>query len=97
MNFPNLELLSLRSVFAFPNASKRGLARKTLSTVPAPCFLLVDLLKSDSEGLVPSTVAKWFMTIFIVSVFPAPLSPVTRIVWSLLSMARPRYDNDDVS
>eukprot|EP00976_Prorocentrum_cordatum_P032781 667615-Prorocentrum_minimum.AAC.4 len=66
MSLPNRDELLLRRVFAFPNASRIGFVCSTCSSIPLP----------------PARVARYCMAIFVVSVFPAPDSPLITIDWS---------------
>lgn len=69
MNFPNLELLLLRVVFALPNASKIGLASKIFcSTGPAAAIEW----------------HRYFNRYLVDSVLPAPDSPETIIDCDIL-------------
>lgn len=60
--FPNRLELSLRMVLALPNDSSRGFASRIWSVIT----LVPDLL----------TAARYCITSFVLSVFPAPLSPL---------------------
>lgn len=72
INFPNLEELLFLTVWAFPNASKIGLARSICCDKLEKGFP-VDRDPDDS-GV--ATAAKYWMTFFVFSVFPAPDSPL---------------------
>jgi hypothetical protein len=73
---PKRLLLSLRTVLALPNASSSGLLSSTASStgrdwpppLGPPCVL-------------PPWAARYFMMSLVVSVFPAPDSPDTRMLW----------------
>ena len=76
------EELSLRTVLALPNASKTGLVWTTWSSRD-PFFWLA----ASSLFLVEApTVAKYAITFFVFSVFPAPDSPVINMDWFSLSV-----------
>uniref|UniRef100_A0A0A9E261 Myo1 n=1 Tax=Arundo donax TaxID=35708 RepID=A0A0A9E261_ARUDO len=67
-NLPNRLELLFRTVFAFPKASRTGLDSRTCcSTVLAP---VPDL---------PPRNARYLINNFVVSVLPAPLSPLTKM------------------
>lgn len=74
MNFPNRDELLFRTVCAFPKASKIGLALRIcwdkLENWRAP-----NRARGDSEV---ATAARYWMTFFVFSVFPAPDSPLYR-------------------
>lgn len=75
------EELSLRTVLALPNASRTGLVCTTWSS-REPFFWEV-----SSAFLVEApTVAKYAITFFVFSVFPAPDSPVINMDWFSLSV-----------
>src|SRR5271154_2887964 len=77
--FPNREELSFLVVFAFPNASMMGFVAKICSSVwlippgVVPTFRRFGFFGS-------STVAKYLIMYFALTVFPAPDSPLTTIV-----------------
>lgn len=75
------EELSLRTVLALPNASRTGLVWTTWSS-REPFFWV-----GSSAFLVEApTVAKYAITFFVFSVFPAPDSPVINMDWFSLSV-----------
>ena len=67
---PKRDELLLRNVFALPNASKIGLVDRICAS------------KSDSPST-EATAPMYWRHFLVFSVFPAPLSPVTRIDWSV--------------
>jgi len=69
MNLPKRDELSLRTVLAFPKASRMGFDRSTRSMTPA----------FDVASAPRPTTVRYRMTILVVSVFPAPDSPEMRI------------------
>src|SRR5277367_2659346 len=79
MYFPNREELSFLVVFALPKASMMGLVAKICSSVwlippgVVPTFRRFGFFGS-------STVAKYLIMYFALTVFPAPDSPLTTIV-----------------
>uniref|UniRef100_A0A6B0U5G8 Putative secreted protein n=1 Tax=Ixodes ricinus TaxID=34613 RepID=A0A6B0U5G8_IXORI len=66
MYLPNLLELSLRIVLAFPNASKIGLASRICCSIQECCPLMA---------------AKYCRISFVLSVLPAPLSPLMMTHW----------------
>ena len=72
MNFPNLEELLFLTVWALPKASRMGLARNICWDKLASC-LAPDLALGVSDV---ATAARYWMTFFVFSVFPAPDSPL---------------------
>lgn len=64
MNLPNLELLLLRVVFALPNASRMGLASRI--------FCSIEPAETATES------HRYRKRYFVLSVFPAPDSPLIR-------------------
>lgn len=70
--FPNLELLSLRRVFAFPNASRMGLVFRTLCS-SCPMDLCASLVEQWSMVVIR---AKYAIITLVDSVLPEPLSPL---------------------
>src|SRR3954447_26652051 len=81
MYFPKREELSFLVVLALPNASMIGFVARIASSVllMASWPFLTLVLSGDS------LVAKYRMMYFALTVFPAPDSPETTIVWFLLS------------
>lgn len=61
--------LSFLEVLALPKASNMGFVSSTSYSIPLP----------------PPSAAKYFIAIFAVSVFPAPLSPLQNILVKLKS------------
>ena len=81
MNFPKRDELSFRTVFAFPKASKIGLlSSRRWTVISRPLMRSFAVGTEDSVGRVHSAVTRWLITIFTVSVFPAPDSPETKMV-----------------
>ena len=76
VSLPNRLELSLRDVFALPNASKIGLALKSFAVVvdSVEAALAVELACSPDAAA-----ARYAKQCLVVSVFPAPDSPLTRI------------------
>lgn len=81
------EELSLRTVLALPKASRTGLVWTTWSSREP--FFLSD--SSFSFLVEAPTVAKYAITFFVFSVFPAPDSPVINIDWFSLSVGNKRH------
>lgn len=82
INLPNRDELSLRVVFALPKASRTGL----VWTIWSSRF---PFLVSSAVGFLETqaTQAKYAITFFVFSVFPAPDSPlivVTKLKWLIL-------------
>eukprot|EP00982_Pelagococcus_subviridis_P004359 29141-Pelagococcus_subviridis.AAC.4 len=77
ISFPKRDELSFLSVFAFPNASKIGFVCNTLRSIPPPSP--------------PPTLARYLIAIFVVSVFPAPDSPLTTTAWFFFDAIMSRY------
>lgn len=69
MYFPNRLELSLRTVLALPNASRMGLDSRTCCSI----------VPSSVDPVLLPRMARYFMMILHVSVFPAPDSPLTRM------------------
>ena len=72
MNFPKRDELSFLSLLAFPNASRIALDCSTRCSMddvsrPATC----------PESTFAERAARYCMMNFVVTVFPAPLSPLT--------------------
>jgi hypothetical protein len=83
--FPKRLELSLRTVLAFPKASKIGLHIRIRSSI-APRCRIAALLRIEALKLVllpPLTYVRKFIAYFAFSVFPAPLSPDITIAWFL--------------
>eukprot|EP01139_Manchomonas_bermudensis_P025012 Amastigsp_a844096_6.p4 type:complete len:105 gc:universal Amastigsp_a844096_6:472-786(+) len=74
MYLPKRELLSLRSVFALPNASRTGFDSRRRSCMPAPSETAREMC------------AMYRMKIFDASVLPAPDSPVMMTHWFVFSI-----------
>ena len=72
MNLPNLDELLLRTVCAFPKASRIGFALKICCERFVNCRP-PDLVPGESEV---ATAARYWMTFFVFSVLPAPDSPL---------------------
>lgn len=91
MNLPNRDELLLRTVWAFPKASRIGLALRICCDRLANCRPS-DLGFGVSEA---ATAARYCMTFFVFSVFPAPDSPLKRISDRLCLEGREnvRYQN----
>lgn len=66
INLPKREELLLRTVCALPNASRMGLAWSI-------CFSRVPKVFDEPSD---ATAARYWMTFFVFSVFPAPDSPL---------------------
>jgi hypothetical protein len=66
MNFPKRELLLFLTVLAFPKLSRRGFESSS-------CFSTVSEPRLD---VLPAIEDRYCRTSFVVSVLPAPLSPV---------------------
>jgi hypothetical protein len=79
MNLPKRELLSLRTVRALPNASRIGEHELSLWPTRRPSFF------SSSVPRLQLICARYFITIFVASVLPAPDSPEMRMHWFELS------------
>lgn len=90
MNFPNRDELLFRTVWAFPNASRIGFARRICSD-RLERWRPPDFARGVSEF---ATAAKYWMTFFVFSVLPAPDSPLLQFSeihrWSQLHS---RYEN----
>ena len=74
MNLPNLDELLFRTVWAFPNASRMGLALK-ICCDRFENWRIPDFAVGVSEV---ATAARYCMTFLVFSVFPAPDSPLYR-------------------
>lgn len=72
MNFPKRDELLLRTVWAFPKASRIGLALKICCERLENCRT-PDFIPGESEF---ATAARYWMTFFVFSVLPAPDSPL---------------------
>ena len=72
MNLPNREELLLRTVCAFPKASRIGLAFNICWERLENCRVLA----LDDMESVAATAARYWMTFLVFSVFPAPDSPL---------------------
>lgn len=74
--------LSLRTVLALPKASRTGLVWTTWSSrEPFFCWAASSVFLVEAP-----TVAKYAITFFVFSVFPAPDSPVINMDWFSLSV-----------
>lgn len=69
MYFPNRLELSFRTVRAFPKASRIGLDSRTCCSI----------VPSSVDPVLLPRIARYFMMILHVSVFPAPDSPLTKM------------------
>jgi len=81
MNLPNRELLLFLKVFAFPNASRRGLESRTCFSMVA--FASFEALKffwrrrsSSGPSKLVQALARYERISLVASVLPAPDSPV---------------------
>ena len=89
MNFPKRDELSLRTVLALPNVSRIGLDWSTCcSTVR---FSSPPLAPAPGEAACPPRKARKFMMSLLVSVLPAPLSPLISTDWEWPSLHIFRY------
>jgi len=75
MNLPNRDELLFRTVCAFPKASRIGLARRICSE-RLERWRPPDFARGVSEL---ATAARYWMTFFVFSVFPAPDSPLQSV------------------
>ena len=67
ISLPKRDELLFRRVFAFPKASRMGFVCRTASSTPPP----------------PACTARNCIANLVVSVFPAPDSPLTMMLWFL--------------
>lgn len=76
MNLPKRDELLLRTVWAFPNASRIGLALRICCERLENCRP-PDFTPGDAEV---ATVARYWMTFLVFSVLPAPDSPLIEVL-----------------
>ncbi len=76
MNFPKREELLLRTVWAFPKASRIGLALRICCERLENCRP-PDFIPGESEV---ATAARYCMTFLVFSVLPAPDSPLIEVL-----------------
>ena len=76
-HLPNLELLSLRNVLAFPKASSTGFALNNLASMSPP------------PVSAPATSDKYLKHVLVVSVLPAPDSPDIKI--ACVTRSEPKF------
>ncbi|OMH83582.1 hypothetical protein AX774_g2910 [Zancudomyces culisetae] len=84
--FPNLDELSFLVVLAFPNDSNIGFVANIICSV-----LLISLPDPLTSPPSSCAVAKYLIIYFALTVFPAPDSPDTIIVWFFSSLTIPWY------
>ena len=73
-SFPNLDELLFLFVFAFPKASRTGF------TSTMHCLIKFD---PSNEAFSVALCVRYLRQCFVASVFPAPLSPLMSMDWSL--------------